>query len=252
VVSFHSALDSGSLGHELERVSIENELVITRWSPIHLRTKLKELYWKDGQPATVAATFWEDTLRYLYLPRLKNLDVLAKAILDGAGSRDFFGTASGQTDGKYDGFRLGDKDIQIHDTLLLIEPSAAKLYQNGLAAETKPDTTSGTGDPDQRQGIGTGTGAPGGTGSGPGKRGTSDAAVSKSFHGTVVVAPATAKMRFVQIADEMVSLLASDPKASVKVFVEISAEFPDGATETVKRAVSENANSLGLKSADWE
>jgi hypothetical protein len=34
--------------------------------------------------------------------------------------------------------------------------------------------------------------------------------------------------------------------------VEISAEFPDGAGDGVRRAVSENARSLGLKSADWE
>jgi hypothetical protein len=40
--------------------------------------------------------------------------------------------------------------------------------------------------------------------------------------------------------------------AAVKVVVEISAEFPDGAREQVKRAVSENSRSLGLKSADWE
>ena len=40
--------------------------------------------------------------------------------------------------------------------------------------------------------------------------------------------------------------------ASVKAVVEISAGFPDGAKDTLKRAVSENARSLGLKSADWE
>ncbi len=66
------------------------------------------------------------------------------------------------------------------------------------------------------------------------------------------VAPTTAKMRLVQIADEIVSVLVSDPNASVKVVVEISAGFPDGAKDSVKRAVSENAKSLGLKSADWE
>jgi hypothetical protein len=38
----------------------------------------------------------------------------------------------------------------------------------------------------------------------------------------------------------------------VKVVVEISAEFPDGAKDQLKPAVSENARSLGLKSADWE
>ena len=59
-------------------------------------------------------------------------------------------------------------------------------------------------------------------------------------------------MRLVQIADEIVSVLGSHPNANVRVVVEISAEFPDGAKESVKRAVSENARSLGLKSADWE
>jgi hypothetical protein len=42
----------------------------------------------------------------------------------------------------------------------------------------------------------------------------------KSFHGTVEVAPATSKMRLVQIAEEIVSVLISDPNASVKVVVE--------------------------------
>ena len=40
--------------------------------------------------------------------------------------------------------------------------------------------------------------------------------------------------------------------ATVNITVAIAAEFPDGATDQVKRAVSENARSLGLKSADWE
>jgi uncharacterized protein len=42
------------------------------------------------------------------------------------------------------------------------------------------------------------------------------------------------------------------PNAAVKITVDIAAEFPDGATDQVKRAVSENARSLGLKNADWE
>ena len=75
-----STRPAGSVGGEIERVCSDNELVIATWSPIHLRAKLKELYWKEGQTAAGAAAFWEDTLRYLYLPRLKNRDVLAQAI----------------------------------------------------------------------------------------------------------------------------------------------------------------------------
>jgi hypothetical protein len=74
----------------------------------------------------------------------------------------------------------------------------------------------------------------------------------KFFHGTADVAPATAKMRLVQIAEEIVSVLTSDPNGTVRVNIEVSAEFPDGAQDTVKRAASENARSLGLKTADWE
>lgn len=66
------------------------------------------------------------------------------------------------------------------------------------------------------------------------------------------VAPSAAKFRLVQIADEIIALLNSDPNASVKINVEISADFPDGATDQIKRAVSENAKSLNFGSAEWE
>ena len=49
VEAFPVNTTGGSVGREIERVCIENELVITTWSPIHLRTKLKELYWKEEQ-----------------------------------------------------------------------------------------------------------------------------------------------------------------------------------------------------------
>jgi predicted AAA+ superfamily ATPase len=251
VEAFSLNTTGSSVGRELERIDTENELVITGWSPIHLRTKLNELYWKGDQPATLASTFWEDALRYLYLPRLKNRDVLSQAIRAGAATKDFFGTAYGQSNGKYDGFKLGDAGIQIDDTLLLIEPNAAKLYEEAQTPAPMPVPPTG-GDPGQPGGpIPTPSTTTGGNGSGAGK-GTPIPQAPKSFHGTVDVPPATAKMRLVQIADEIVSLLASDPNASVKVVLEISADFPDGAKDTIRRAVSENANSLGLKSADWE
>ena len=78
--------------------------------------------------------FWEDTLRYLYLPRLKDRDVLAQAIRSGAASRDFFGTAYGQHDGSFDGFHLGSGNVQVDDTLLLIEPEAARVYEEKSSA----------------------------------------------------------------------------------------------------------------------
>lgn len=191
-----------------------------------------------------------DTLRYLYLPRLKDPDVLAKAIRTGAASRDFFGTAYGEHDGKFEGFQFGhEKNLQIDATLLLIDPEAAALYEEAESKKTKV-TLQEVSEVTQKELIGI-------TGRGPDLSGAAPAIdpreiISRSFHCTAEIAPATAKMRLVQIADEIVSVLGSGPNASVKVVVEVSADFPGGVKDSVKRAVSENARFLGLKNADWE
>ena len=245
-----------ALGAEIERVCLDNEWVITTWSPIHLRTKLKQLYWKADKPTKKATEFWEDTLRYIYLPRLKDRGVLAQAIVKGAGTSDFFGTAYGEHDGKFDGFKLGDANVQFDDTLLLCEPEAAKAY----AAANQPAVPSGVTPPDSIPSggtppVATGTGQtpPGPTGTGPTPPGrTTPAPKAKSFHGSAEVAPAAARMRLVQIADEIIAVLASDPNATLNITVEINAEFPLGASDAIKRAVTENATSLGFKTKVWE
>jgi predicted AAA+ superfamily ATPase len=241
VEAFSLNTSGGSVGREIERVCVDNELVITAWSPIHLKAKLKEIYWKDGKATAGANAFWEDSLRYLYLPRLRDREVLGQAIRSGAASRDFFGTAYGEGDGKYEGFQFGKANIQMDDTLLLIEPDAASAYEAQIRP-TPPATAGGAIPPSSPTPIP--------TPSSPSSPTRPPSATA--FHGTAEISPATAKMRLVQIADEIVAVLGSDPNASIKVVLEVSAEFPDGVKDNIKRAVSENARSLGLKSADWE
>jgi hypothetical protein len=236
-----------SVGSELERVCAEHELVITTWSPVHLRDQLKELYGKDGKTAAGARAFWEDTLRYLYLPRLKGRDVLAQAIRAGANSRDDFGTAYGQTGETFEGFQLANPNVPLNDTLLLIEPGAARAYEAAHRPVTPP--------PDSHQPTPTpsGTGPPTPTPPQP----VTPTPIAppprpRSYHGTADVPAAAAKMRLVQLAEEVVSLLCSDPHASVKVTVELSADFPEGASDQTKRAVTENANSMGFRISSWD
>jgi len=59
-------------------------------------------------------------------------------------------------------------------------------------------------------------------------------------------------MRLVQVAEEIIAVLAADPNADVKVTVEIQVSFPSGASDQTKRAVTENAMTLNFKNADWE
>ncbi|APW60527.1 ATP-binding protein [Paludisphaera borealis] len=251
IESFPLNTTSGNAPGELERVCRENELVIETWSPIHLRVKLKELYWKADKPAVGAMAFWEDSLRYLYLPRLKSREVLAAVVRTGASSRDFFGTAYGQTGGKFDGFQFGEGAVSLDDTLLLIEPEAARQYvvgQQKLIVETPPKT-------DGDNGKTTTTREETVTG-GSDKILNGNAGVSttkaKSFRGSAEVSATLAKSKLNTIADEVIALLASDPHATIRITLEIDAEFPNGASDTVKRGVSENATSLGFKTKDWE
>lgn len=51
----------------------------------------------------------------------------------------------------------------------------------------------------------------------------------KSFHGSVEVNPTTAKVRMVNLADEIIAVLASDPQANLRITVEMNADFPSGA-----------------------
>lgn len=252
VEAFALNTSGSTLNSEMERTCIDNEWVITTWSPIHLRTKLKEIYWKADKTAIGAMTFWEDTLRYLYLPRLKSRNALEQAIIKGAGSRDFFGTAYGQHEGKFDGFKFGDANVQLDNTLLLIEPEAAKQYEAAQATVSTPIPVSNGGEHiytpqrgnkppvtvcEKLNDLPHITNAP--------KK-------AHTFIGTVDVNATAAKMRLVQIAEEIINILMSDPQATVTVSVEINADFPAGVSDQLKRAVSENATSLGFKNKTWE
>lgn len=241
-----------SFGTELERVATENELILSVWSPLHLRKKLSDLYWKPEKPAAAAMAFWEDALRYLYMPRFKSRSVLEQAIVKGAGSDDFFGTAYGENGGEFEGFKLGNANVQLDETLLLVEPSHAKKYHRKLIESAHPPASGGgnsamSAPPAGVTPSGTPPPIPGGAGSQTGSR-----SIYRNFYGTVEINPATAKMRLMQVAEEVIRYLAEDPKAEVKISLEIQASFPDGATESLKRTISENSGSLQFKNKTWE
>ncbi len=254
VEAFPLNTSGGAVGPEIERVCSENELVINTWAPIHLRSQLKSYYWKVDRPTVSAETFWDDTQKYLYLPRLRSHDVLKQTIRSGASSADFFGMAYGRDGDKYEGFQLGTGEVSIDDSLLLIEPTVAAAYHEGLAANSAAPTI---GNSTVTHTLAT-SGAPGVTGpvssphpDHPQGTGSIEVAVT-SFRGAVDVDAALAKSKLNIIADEIIAILTSDPTANVRVTLEIDAKFPEGASDNARRAVSENASNLGFKLKDWE
>ncbi|MBP1626439.1 MAG: hypothetical protein H6Q00_914 [Holophagaceae bacterium] len=261
VEAFPVNTSGSSLGGEIERVCRENELVIETWSPIHLAKHLKNLYWKEDRPTVGALTFWEDSQKYLYLPRLKSKQVLEQAIVKGCASQDFFGTAMGETDGKFLGFQFGSSNVQLDDTLLLIEPEAARSYEAALK-KAKQEAAAKV----QAPAEGVAPAESTGTTPAPAKlediwnKPTTEAPLeptpaaqkkASAFFGEVDVKAGTAKATLMVLAEEIISLLNQDPKGTVKVRLNIEAEFPEGAPDFIKRGVSENGAQLGVKGT-WE
>tara|TARA_R110002096_G_scaffold173781_9_gene349028 strand:- start:235352 stop:238207 length:2856 start_codon:yes stop_codon:yes gene_type:complete len=260
VEAFPLNTSGSAVGPEIERICDENELVIGTWAPIHLRAQLKSYYWKGDRPAVTAKTFWDDSQKYLYLPRLRSHDVLKQAIRAGASSADFFGTTYGIDGDKYEGFQLGSGEVSIDESLILIEPSVAAAYAAKLAAKeaattgldsTAPSTQ--TGSPSETISNAPEVVGPG-TATQPGQSpatGSTEQGVT-SFRGAVDVDAALAKSKLNTIADEIIAILTSDPTADVRVTLEIDARFPEEAPENTRRAVAENASSLGFRLKDWE
>ena len=241
VDAFPLTTSSGNVGGEIERICTENELVISAWAPIHLRAKLHEFYWTDGKTSANATQFYNDTLRYLYLPRLQNRKIFEQTIFAGTGSRDFFGIAYGETEDTLDGFSFGGGNVVFDDSLILIEPESAQRYEvanrSGDAQEILPPDSEEASP--EEQNVNT-----------PSQ--SSEADKPKAYYGKAEVPIQTAKVHLAKVADEIVSVLSSDPKVKVQVSVEISAEFPEGATDDIKRAISENARELELNISEWE
>ncbi|MDP3505115.1 MAG: DUF499 domain-containing protein [Myxococcales bacterium] len=240
---------SVALEKELERTTSDNELVISKWSPLHLRELLKSLYWKAEQPHIGALAVWSDSEKYLYLPRLRDRTVFEETIREGLRSTEFFGAAFGEKNGAYEGLRLGDGPAQLDDTLLLIEPEVA-------AAKRADSIDSGTGE--RRKTVRTpfaGSSQVSRTPSSGQSLPVTEVPATR-FFAQFEVKPSAAKLALAELHDELIRHFIADPDAKVTLRVELTAELPEGASAQLRRVTSENADkvpNVALKSGGvWE
>jgi predicted AAA+ superfamily ATPase len=253
---------------EIERVLKEHELLITEWSPIHLRNMLQAWFWKDDVPAVGAVETWQKTCCYLYLPRLREDETLRATIAAGVSSRDFFGIAYGREENRFQGFHFDHDTTPILDaTLLLIEPGAAGAFAAKLAEEeaerqsqVKGNETSGSKSESTGGNSTTATGSGGsdaaGVSSGAtttgGNSGTGVPSKKTVFFGSVELDPIKAKLQFSEVADEVLMLFTQKPGMKVRISVEIEAESPVGFDDGLQRAVRENCDQLKFKNRSFD
>ncbi len=228
------------------------------------------MVWKDDIAAVGAVETWQKTCCYLYLPRLRDADTLRVTVSAGINSRDFFGVAYGQEEGRYQSFHFAENTSVIFDgSLLLIEPKAASNFAAKLAAEAAereaaatvaaggevptelrqvphsygPVTMAGGGSPTPR-GMGGQTSAL--------PSASAAAAKKRMFFGTVDLDPIKAKLQFSDVAEEVLMIFTQKPGVKVRISIEIEAESPTGFDDGVQRAVRENCNQLKFKNQAFE
>lgn len=236
---------------EIEQILKENELLITEWAPIHLANLLRTWFWKEDNPAANALDVWQKSCAYLYLPRLRDSEVIRATLGAGAASRDFFGFAYGRDGDRYMGFNFGKVTSPILDeTLLLIEPKESERFDAILVAEESARRGATTPTTGTTTVLTTGNGAtpPGIAEPAPGTSSETPKVMNKKlFFGSVELNAMQPKPQFGDVVDEVVMLL-NRPDVRLKITVEIEAESEVGFDDSIQRAVRENCSQLKFKS----
>ena len=192
----------------------------------------------------------EDFARYLYLPRLAGTEVLMQAIRDGLAlltwQRDTFAYAESYDEGaeRYQGLRSGLVSLSAESAGLLVKPDLAWRQMEAEAVRPTPggpamEPTSG-GERDTNPDAGEGSARP------------PTPTPPKRFHGTVTLDPTRVGRDSSRIAEEVLAHLVGLVGSTVTVTLEIDAEIPAGAPDTVVRTVTENSRTLKFTSQGFE
>ncbi|HMA35033.1 MAG TPA: Swt1 family HEPN domain-containing protein [Chloroflexia bacterium] len=246
---------------------VNEEFLITRLAGTRLRHELDRVpLWRTDHISL--RDLAEYFAQYLYLPRLKQPDVLLAAVQDGVRSpaweRETFAYAErwDSERGRYIGLRTGELVSPSLTDSLLVKPAAARRQLDAEAAAARPavtpaaDATAAPPPPATYM-----PGIPGQEWPAP-ARGVQEplplppavptARDPHRFYGTVRV-PATRLSRDVgTIAQEVIQHLAALVGAEVEITLDIRATLPDGAPPQVVRTVTENCRTLGFQTYAFE
>ncbi len=231
-----------------------DQLLITRWSPALLRMELDKWLWKDTNHLGVKK-LWDYVSRYVYLPRLQDVNVLLEAIKDGVTHRDYFAYATRVgDDGRYHGLSLGGSTTPVYfdDASVLVKPEVAQQQLDADAQATqaiRPEASyPQPGQTDASKKVANGGPPLTATATGP----TTARPTARRFHGVVKLDETRMARDAGRIAEEIIQHLTSQLGAEVEITLEIHARLPNGAPDNVVRTVSENARTLKFESFGFE
>jgi hypothetical protein len=222
----------------------------TQFAPVLLRMQLDgplARLWEDGHVRV--ADVWDCFAKYVYLPRLRDQQVLISAVEDGPASTvwqsEGFAVAveEDSKSSRYLGLETGGRAARVSLSSLIVQPGLAigQLEQEARErAERSGDATSIVVPPDG-----------GGLKQGADEGGT-DAIHPTRFHGTVTLEADRLNREFGKVVQEVIEHLSALVGGSVDVTVDIAARNDEGYPDQVVRAITENARTLKFDNFGFE
>ena len=246
---------SDSLAMRASKKLKSEEMLLVQMGGVRLRLELDRVPLWRGDDVPVKQLV-EDFATYLYLPRLRDPDVLIAAIREGlpllAWQSETFGYAQSKDEaGRYLGLVGGGAAaIQIEGGALVVKPDvAAEQLRKDAEAQQQPGAAD-TGETPMDQDQPAGGEQPGGDGDvGP----TPPVAPAyRRFHGSIQLDSIRVGRDAGRIADEVIQHLNKLVGADVQVTLEIQARLQEGASEKTIRDVTENCRTLRFDSFGFE
>lgn len=221
----------GSVAQRASRKLIAQGNLATQFPPVMLRLKLdNELAprWADGHVSI--RQLWEDFAKYVYLPRLRDMDVLLATIEAGPSSTvwqsEGFAVGAGvdEASGRYLGLSAGSRPALVSPTAVVVRPEFAIGQLEAEDDDTPPQPRAD--DPERERDVTEPTSAP-----------------MTAFRGSVTLDD-RAVQHFGSIGQELLVHLTPLPGVEVEVEVIVRARKPDGFDDQTIRTVTENARTL--------
>lgn len=239
-----------SIVTEMENKLREEDLVIFKWSPVHLARMLNQYYFKDNVQHISALRVWQDSCNTLYMPRLLKSAVYEAAIAEALSSTDYFGGAQAKNDDRFQGFAFGRAaGLILDEDTVLIAVDAARAYANRLEDERPKPRVIGDGGSIHLP-I---SPLPGdSTKPEPDPRPPAPETLPIRFYGTLNLDPITAALDFSQVMNEVIANFTSQSGVQVDITIDITANCQDGFAISTQRVVKENCGVLKFKTADFE
>ena len=236
---------SGSLAARAFARIERDGLITNTLSGIFLRRELDRILWKNADHLDVRQ-LQDYFAQYLYLPRLTYSELVLDAIRDGVASltwdRDTFAYATEWDADKkrYLGLQASKSGIAViaDGRSVIVKPKVARTQLDSEALAQNGDSGAPAAVGEKRAVGGRADGGPIGE--------PIPAAPSKPtrFHGTISVNPLDLPGSAKELSQEILQHLASKMGVKVEVVIDINAQIPDGADESLVRTITENCRAL--------